>query len=204
MKILIAVPTYENIMPDTYKSIYDLDKGGHQTVFNFVRGYDCAAARNNIAQMALDIEADYVLMVDNDVVLQSDTLINLLEGGYDVCLGYCALRNAENIYSGKANVYRMGEDNYTMQYPGQELVSMAERGVHKIQVHGGGMACALIKTDVFRKLEFPWFSWVTYPNREVLSEDLYFCEQCNSAGSPIYVDTRATCGHLLRHVQWIV
>ena len=26
MKILIAVPTYENIYPDTFKSIYDLDE----------------------------------------------------------------------------------------------------------------------------------------------------------------------------------
>lgn len=29
VRILIAVPTYENIMPDTFKSIYDLDKCGH-------------------------------------------------------------------------------------------------------------------------------------------------------------------------------
>ena len=29
MKILIAVPTFENIYPDTFKAIYDLDVSGH-------------------------------------------------------------------------------------------------------------------------------------------------------------------------------
>ena len=50
MKILIAVPTFETIYPDTYKSIFDLDKGDHEVLFEFVRGYDCATARNSIAQ----------------------------------------------------------------------------------------------------------------------------------------------------------
>ena len=59
-RILIAVPTFENIYPDTFKSIYDLDIEGHDVQFEFVRGYDCATAINRIAQIALDIRADYV------------------------------------------------------------------------------------------------------------------------------------------------
>ena len=48
MKILIAVPTFESIFPDTYKSIFDMDKGGHEVLWEFVRGYDCATARNRM------------------------------------------------------------------------------------------------------------------------------------------------------------
>ena len=83
MNILIAVPTFENIYPDTFKSIYDLDVSGHDTSFEFVRGYDCATARNRIAQLAIDKGADFVLMVDNDVVLPSDALVNLLDDPKD-------------------------------------------------------------------------------------------------------------------------
>lgn len=204
MRILIAVPTYETIYPDTYKSIWDLDKGGHEVAFEFVRGYDCATARNNIAQKALDMGVDYVLMVDNDVVLPKNALISMLDGSVDVCLGYYAHRPAENIYMGKTSVCRIGEFNYTWQYPALELAGMRERGEYKVQIHGGGMGCALIKTDVFRKLAYPWFDWVNYKNRGILSEDLYFCEQCGQAGIPIYTDTRAGCGHIMRHVQWPV
>lgn len=204
MRILIAVPTYETITPDTFKSIWDLDKGGHDVAFDFVRGYDCAAARNNIAQKAMDMVTDYVLMVDNDITLPQDALVNLLDGELDVCLGYYAHRNAENLYSGKTSVCRPGEFNYTWQFPAPELHAMRERGEYKVLIHGGGMGCALIRTDVFRKLKYPWFEWVNYKDRGVLSEDLYFCEQCKATGIAIYTDTRAGCGHLFRRTQWPV
>lgn len=202
MKILIAVPTYESIMPDTFKSIYGLDRAGQWCVFDFVRGYDCATARNNIAQQAIDENADYAFMVDNDVVLPSDVLKNMLEDMKDVCLGYYAHRNAQNIYDGKTSVCRLGEYNYTQQIPAVELKGLRDNGIHKLQIHGGGMGCALIKTDLFRRFRYPWFDWVNYPSRGVLSEDLYFCELCGKAGIPIYTDTRAACGHMLRRVQW--
>ena len=59
-KILIAVPTFESIYPETYKSIWDMDKGGHEVMFDYVKGYDCASARNNIVQLAKGYGADYV------------------------------------------------------------------------------------------------------------------------------------------------
>ena len=100
MKILIAVPTFENIYPDTFKSIYDIDKGGHELAFEYVRGYDCATARNKIAQKAIDMDVGYVLMVDNDTVLPSDILATMTDDLKDVCLGYYAHRGDGNLYSG--------------------------------------------------------------------------------------------------------
>ena len=202
MKILIAVPTYENIYPDTYKSIYNLLTGDHECDFSFVRGYDCARARNNIAQGALGGGFDYVLMVDNDVVLPRDALLTMLEDNVEVCLGYYAHRNVDNIYNGKTSVCRLGEFNYTWQYPAVELKELRDKGEHLIQIHGGGMGCALIHTSVFQTMNYPYFKWVNYDNGSVLSEDLYFCEQCKNYSIPIYTDTRIACGHLIRHVQW--
>lgn len=204
MKIFIAVPTFENISPDTFKSIYGLDPCGNWLVFDFVRGYDCATARNRIARQTLGEGADYVLMVDNDIVLPSDALAHLLEDPKEVCLGLYASRTAGNIYDGNVCVYKTGEFDYKTQYKTQEIQTLLENGVGKVRVHGGGMGCALIRADVFQRLSFPWFDWVNYPDRGILSEDLYFCEQCTQNGIPIYADTRVKCGHLFRHVQWPV
>lgn len=203
MKVLIAVPTYENILPDTFKSIYDLKTGDIKCSFDYIRGYDCATARNRIAQESVDREVDYVFMVDNDITLLPDALENLMEGSKDVCLGYYAHRNSQNVFDGKTSVCRPGEYNYTWQYPALELNDLRERGEYKIPIHGGGMGCALIRTEIFKKLEYPWFKWVNYESREVLSEDLYFCEQCNKNGIEIYADTRVRCGHLFRRNQWV-
>lgn len=206
MKILIAVPTFENIYPDTFKSIYDLDKGGHDVRFTYVRGYDCATARNRIAQTALDVGADFVLMVDNDVVLPKDALINLLDGIEDVCIGYYAHRDTDNVYRGRTCVCKLGWFNYPLEseYTAQELAKLRENGEYKVQIHGGGSGCALIRTEVFQNLKYPWYDWVNYNdnNRGMLSEDLYFCEKCHKAGIHVYTDTRVACGHMLRRIQW--
>lgn len=208
MKILIAVPTFESIYPDTYKSIWNLDKGDHEIMFEFVRGYDCATARNSIAQKALDLQTDYVLMVDNDVVLPEDALMNLLDDPRDVCLGYYAHRDTDNVYRGRTCVCKLGWFNYPLEseFTAQELKDLREKGIYKQEIHGGGMGCALIRTELFRKMEYPWYDWVNYAdnNRGMLSEDLFFCEKCKVLRIKIYTDTRVGCGHMLRHVQWPV
>lgn len=212
MKIYIAVPTFESIFPDTYKSIYELDDGGNSLIFDYVRGYDCATARNRIVQNALDNGADYLLMVDNDVVLPKDTLINLTDDLKDVCLGYYAHRGNDNLYNGRTSVCKLTDQhgreyfNYPLEseYTAAELKELCEAGQYKIPIHGGGMGCAFIKTSVFNRLVYPWYDWINYNDsrRGMLSEDLYFCEQCKSRSITIYTDSRVSCGHILRHVQW--
>ena len=212
MKILIAVPTFETIFPDTLKSIWDINRNGHEVLFEFVRGYDCATARNKIVQIAMDKDADYVLMVDNDVVIPSDVLVNMLDDPVDVCLGFYAHRDNDNIYRGRTSVCKLYDPsgelyfNYPLdsEYTAKELKELQAGGKKKIQIHGGGMGCAFIKTDVFRRLDYPWYDWVNYDddNRGMLSEDLYFCEQCKMYGIPVYTDTRTGSGHMLRRVQW--
>lgn len=212
MKILIAVPTFETIYPDTYKSIWDLDKCGHECLFESVRGYDVATARNRIAQKALDLGVDWLLTVDNDVVLPKDALKLLLEDAKEVNLGFYAHRDPKNNYTGRMCVCRLkdadGKEYYhypkESQYTAEELKKLADDGVKKIEIHGGGMGCALISTEVFRKTSYPWYDWVNYgdANRGMLSEDLYFCSLCRASKIPIYADVRVGCGHLFRYVQW--
>ena len=210
-RVLIAVPTFESITPDTFKALWDLDKGEHECLFEFVRGYDCATARNKIAMKAQELGADYVLMVDNDVTPPRDALLNMLSHDVDVVLGFYAHRNQDNIYNGKTCVCKLLDEsgkpyfNYPLEseWTADELREKREAGEHLIQIHGGGMGCALIKVSVFDRLFYPWYDWVNYAddNRGMLSEDLYFCEKCKADFTPIYTDSRVACGHLMRRIQ---
>lgn len=203
-RVLICVPTYENIMPDTFKAIYDMDKPC-ETDFEFVRGYDVATARNNCAQLMLDGDYTHLMLIDNDVTPPKEALANLLADDLDVVSGYYAHRNKGNEPSPLTNVCKRGELNYSMQYSGDELRAELAKGNEVVRIHGGGMGCILIKRHVFERIDYPWYDWVNYrdPNRSMLSEDLYFCERCKQNQIRIYVDTRVGCGHMFRYIQTV-
>ena len=210
-RVLIAVPTFENIMPDTFKALWDMDKGEHECLFEFVRGYDCATARNNIAIKAQELNADFVMMVDNDVTPPTDALVNLISHDLDVVSGYYAHRGKDNVYTGRTCVCKTHDDsgkpyfNYPLEseYTADEMREKRESGERLTRIHGGGMGCVLIRTSVFDRLFYPWFDWVNYANenRGMLSEDLYFCEKCHADEIPIYVDALVNCGHMMRYIQ---
>ena len=211
MKILIAVPTHEHVEIETLRSIYNLDKCGHQCDLQIVRGYDCHTARNNIGKMALEKGYDGVLMVDSDVVLAEDTLHLMLDNPVDVCLGPYASK-LHIPYDGATCICRLNKADGTeyfnyeseSQYTGAEIADMANQGLTKVQIHGGGFGCALVNTAVLKSLEYPWFFWIEYPDGHgVLSEDLFFCERCKDAKIPVYTDVRLKLGHVFRYIQGI-
>lgn len=212
-KVLIAVPTFENITPDTFRAIYNMDKGCHECVFDFVRGYDCATARNNIVKLAFSIGADYVLMVDSDVTVPHGALVNMIAHDVDVCSGFYMHRDSStNAVSERTSICKLKKPDggYYFGYPTEsqwtiaELREKREAGEHLIEIHGGGMGCVLIKTSVFDSVPYPWFKWVDYGNgKGMLSEDLFFCESCRNEGIPIYADARVACGHMLRRIEYV-
>ena len=192
MKILIAVPTFETIQPEVFKAIYNL-KSEHELHFDFVKGYDCAQARNNIAKIAMAHGYDYVLMVDSDTMIPADTLDLMLDPPADVVLGVCPRKNTKD---GKSAIVKLNSHYYHDNYYYSELPEGRTR------VKGGGCACALVKTTVFNVIDYPFFNYVTKEDWSTLSEDYYFCQQCTNYGIEIWMDPRVRCGHLARYYQY--
>ena len=192
MGVLIAVPTFETIAPECFKAIYDLEGDGLS--FDFVKGYDCAKARNEIAKKALG-GFDYVLMVDSDIVLPSDSLLLMLESPVEVCFGVYPKKNTK---TGETELFKDGTFDFVNRYAIPELDGM---DTDRIAVKGGGCGCVLIKTEVFENLEYPWFAFHSYQNGTFLSEDLAFCLNA-SARYRLWADRRVRCGHIARRVQY--
>ena len=171
-KILIAVPTFENIKPECFKSIFGLtNPQDYNLYFDYVKGYDCARARNEIAKLALNYNFDYVLMIDSDVKVPKDTAVKLLECETDIALGWHYKKRTTN---DQTIIYDFGKD-YTdenMIY-GKTLSELTD----PFDVKGGGMGIALVNVNVFRKMSYPYFRYVIYDDNTVLSEDLYFCTE---------------------------
>lgn len=198
MKILIAIPTFENILPEVFQAIYDLDKGEHDVDFKFVKGYDCAKARNVISKKAIDGGYDYVMMVDSDTIVPKDAITNMLDPVADVVIGCCPRKNTKDrmtaLFSAKDNLKGKGF-HVAMSY--DEL-----QGDERIELKGGGFACVLINTKVFEKMVYPYFKYVVHEDGSALSEDLYFCVNAKKEGFRIEADPRVKCGHLARYFQY--
>lgn len=192
MKILIAVPTFETIEPEVFKAIYDL-KSEHELNFEFVKGYDCAVARKEIAKLAISGGYDYVLMVDSDTIIPPNTLDLMLDPPADVVLGVCPRKNTTEK---KTAIIKLNAPAYHDSYFYPELPE------ERTRVKGGGFACALVKVNVFTKMDEPWFQYVINADGSTLSEDYYFC--CNAAmyDIEIYMEPRVRCGHLARYYQY--
>lgn len=192
MKILIAVPTFDHIEPEVFKAIYKL-KSEHELLFDFVRGYDCAQARNEIGKIAQAGDYDYVLMVDSDTLIPPDAIDLMLDPPVDICLGVCPRKNTKD---GKSAIIKKGSKSYHDSYYYRELPE------ERTLVKGGGFACALVKTTVFTQIDYPYFQYVTNEDWSTLSEDYYFCQQAEMFGIDIWMDPRVRCGHLARYYQY--
>ena len=204
VKIFIAVPTtpFGGIHPECFKSIYGLDPCGNWLVFDYRSGYQCATARNRIAQQAIEEHADYVLMVDSDTVLPSDALRLMLEEPVDVLAACCPHRCASNVYDGRINATKLGEFDYTDFYRQEDLDRLVEKGVIRERIHGCGFGATMVRTDVFQRIGQPWFEWTDYPDGNCLSEDLYFCRNCTDNGVDVFLDPRVRCGHVMGRIEW--
>ena len=192
MKILIAAPTFETIEPEVFKAIYNL-RSEHELHFDFVKGYDCAVARNEIARLSQAGGYDYVLMIDSDTIAPPDTLELMLEPPVDICLGVCPRKNTKD---GKTAIVKLGAPEYHDNYYYRDLPE------ERTLVKGGGFACALVKTNVFTQMDMPWFQYVTNNDGTTLSEDYYFCMNARAFGFDIWMDPRVKCGHLARYYQY--
>lgn len=192
MRILIAVPTFETIKPECFKSIYGLTRPeGCELYFDYVSGYDCAKARNRIAKNSMAGNYDYVLMVDSDIQLPCDTLIKLLECKSDIALGWYYRKRTK---TDQTVIFTFAKDfNDDNCIKGHTMIHEVPR---PIEIKGGGLGIALIKVNVFEKLQYPYFRFVTYSDDSVLSEDLYFCNLASGSGFNIKCNPTVKGNHI--------
>jgi len=151
-----------------------------------IPGKDVAEARNELAQTALDIGADYMLMIGDDN-LPPPNLFGLLH------------RHRKDLVTG---VYWQ-KSHPTHPYLWDGLL----KGFYEDWKYGeffpidfGGCDALLASTEVFRTIPYPWFSreWVFEPEQQVnpmYTEDFYFYAKARQYGFQLFADTAAQLGH---------
>jgi GT2 family glycosyltransferase len=69
------------------------------------------------------------------------------------------------------------------------LLATTKDSTGLVKVDFAGTGCMLIKTDVFKELEEPWFGQEWLPaKKDYTSDDVFLCRKVREAGYDIWID----------------
>lgn len=144
--------------------------------------------RNVICQEALDRGSTHVLFIDYDMQVPANTLQVLLSHDKDIVAAYYHLRKLPLIGTTKIKDPHKASGEITHTPMPKSL----------FECFATGTGCMLIRTEVFKHIEKPWFN-VAYekgPQDGLVGEDIWFCRQARNAGYKIWVDPNLPVKHL--------
>jgi len=144
-KLAIGIPTTGNVDWQFASSLMSLQLTPETRVIWMVKTM-IDTARNQLVQEALkDLSYTHLLMIDDDMTFEPDFALKLLEHDVDIVGGLAFKRRPDF----KPCVYRMNPEN-KQYYP------ILPEIFQEVDIVGSGGI--LIKMEVLRKLEYPWFS----------------------------------------------
>lgn len=186
-KILIAIPCMDMVSARFAQSLATLKKVGKCTV-SFLIGSLVYDSRNKLAGYALEMEADYILWLDSDMVFQPDTLERMM----DTLNKHPHIDILSGLYFRRTTPFTPVLFN-KLERDGETLVF---EDVKKIpddlfEVAGCGFGCVLMKTDCLFDIGINWFT----PFVDA-GEDCAFCMRAREKGYKIYCDPNISLGHM--------
>jgi len=227
MKLFLSTPCYGGLCLEKYMtSLIKLQlalirKGGVQLMIDTTENESLVHRARNVAvgRFMQKTDADYFLFVDADVDFDAESVIRLLDSGYDLS---CAIYPKKVVMWNQAKHAVENGDDRNLAMISASLV--ANIGAHKrtvengfVEVLDGPTGFMMIKRSVFEEMEkkFPelmckndhqnrdfddycaLFDCMIDPvSHRYLSEDYAFCRRYQQCGGKIYADCYTTLGHV--------
>jgi len=183
--------------------LVDLARRPDDPIIDIVPGYPVDRVRNLISKRFLESDAEYLLMIDDDVV-PPPTVLDMARHGKDVVAGVCYAFNPQRGYYTAAYTPQDGNGRYGRVGIGRELEG---RGLLEIGL--AGSACLMIHRRVLEDLDPPYFKTELDADGVFIadSEDFFFCRKARTAGFSLWLDTGQVCSHfktldMRRSVEW--
>ena len=151
-------------------------------------------AREEMAKATLEANADYLYMVDDDMICPNDTFEKLYAHDVDLVAPLAFTRNFPHhavLYDVQDGWDSMSQSHYFINhyvdnYPKDTLV----------ECDAVGFGAALIKAEVLRGTPSPRFMSTCGTG-----EDIYFCRQARKKGFRVFMDTGTKLGHLSHPIE---
>lgn len=143
--------------------------------------------RNNLIKMAKEVNSDYVLWLDSDMMFPPTAALRLLEHNKDIVA---------------CNYMTRSKPLKTVAYKTlNDWNSWIPMELHDdlIKVEGVGMGCMLMKMNIFNLLEKPYFEFKYKEDTEdYFGEDFILQEKLREKGYEILIDTHLSI--MVKHI----
>lgn len=187
MKTLIAVPTMDTVPAQFAHSLAVLEKVDEVAVA-FQVGSLIYAARNDLAQKAIEFGADQVLWLDSDMIFQPDTLKKLIanKDKGDIISG---------LYFRRVSPFTpVIFDKLDIGEQGTTFTEFTEIPDEPFEVGGCGFGCVLTPTEIFIDVLNTYRT--CFEPLKGAGEDLSFCWRARQRGYKIICDPSIKLGHV--------
>jgi GT2 family glycosyltransferase len=180
----IGVPTAGKITMETTASIINIITTSNFPVGTFfVKGSIILDNRRKIVLNALKARCTHLLFLDSDIELENGTLQKLFAHkksvvGANIHMKSLPLRDTTRL---------LGKDG--------EIV-IGKLPDKLFECYSVATACMLIKMEVFREIDRPWFLFEYDKDENLTGEDVWFCKQARKKGIEIWCDPTIKVGHI--------
>jgi len=188
IRVLAAVPTYHAVEPEPFLNflIFSQTTGiaeahGKYAVRWCVPGpkIKTVSARNIVSNLAMESESDFLLLIDDDMVVPKDMLARLIMRDVDI-ISPLFFRANPPIEPLIYTFDKYGDRVPYYDYPKQALFETPG---------GNGTGVMLIKTSVLRKMERSMdIIWKGLVDPEI-AEDVEFCDKAQDLGFKTWCDS---------------
>lgn len=207
-KVLILVNTLQSVPSFVYANHIDFATYNTKTfpnaTFYFMTPHRTTIdnARNSAAVQALALECDYLMFLDDDVLIPKNAFEKMFNADKDIIAGLVYLRGFPFQVMAFEEKETEEKKNLTLGYFPNEKVTQAKELTKTsqdindslVRCDAIGFSCALIKMSIFKALPPPFF--VTGMHN---TEDVYFCLKTRELEPrpEVWLHTDIECGHLL-------
>ena len=187
--ITLAIPTNRRVQPQTAQCLMELVARGRHEFHILIaeEGYTIAENRNYIAVQALNAGSDHLMMIDDDMTFEVETLEKLLA--------------VDKPIVGVAYHPRTETGEITKYLDETHAIVLAETDDPKykkpFKCYATGTGIILIQCAVFPDMPRPWFDFEWEESGQCKTgEDWYFCIEAGKKGFETWCDPTVKVGHL--------
>lgn len=153
--------------------------------WDFIRNYhpNIYRVRDHIMNRAINLEYDYMMWIDSDVIFSTHDFDRLLKSDRDIVSGIYFIKNGNGLE-------HIPTEYACVKMDGSPLTTF-DKVSGLTQVRANGMGFMLIKNGVFESIQEPF----NLTSNQIISEDICFQNKALHRGYKSFINPDVVLGH---------